>query len=415
MSNRGIEHSHRELEKLKIHRTPATRSLSTAARHRRRLIFLVLLLIGIAALYVIFTGVLNGGVEVEVGTVSVAYPAQQYTLFNATGYVVPQRKADIASKATGRLEVLMVEEGSHVEKGDIIARLENQDVLASMAQAKANVAVARANLMQAKAELKNATVALKRIAKLANKKFIDQAAYDAAQARHNKAVAAVQMAKANILAAEAVYEGAKVAVGYTIIRAPFDGVILEKHADLGDVVAPFSSTMESKGAVVSMADMSTLQVEADVSESNLTQVYVGQPCVIQLDALPGERFRGRVHMIVPTVDRAKATVLVKVRFLDKDSQILPNMSARVAFLEKELSPEERQPHLSVPASALITQNGQAYVYHITAKTAHKIPVRVEQRLGERVMIESPLNTGDKVAINPPDELKDGASVVLPEA
>ncbi len=415
MANRGIEHSRRELEKLKIHRTPTTKLRPTAALYRKRLIFLVALLTGIAAMYVIFTQVFNAGVKVETGTVSTAYPGQQYTLFNATGYVVPQRRADIASKATGRLETLMVEEGSYVNQGDIIAHIENKDVLASRAQAKANVAVAHAKLMQANAELENATITLERMATLASKKYVNQADYDTAEARHDKAVAAVAIAKANILAAEAAYRKANVAVEYTFIRAPFNGVILEKHADLGDVVAPFSSTMESKGAVVTMADMHTLQVEADVSESNLMQVHVGQPCEIQLDALPGERFRGQVHMIVPTVDRTKATVLVKVRFLDKDSRILPDMSARVAFLEKELSPEERQPHTAVPTSALVMQDGQAHVFHISAKTAHKIPVKVGQRLGERVIIESPLNAGDKVVINPPGELRDATPVVLSSA
>lgn len=375
----------------------------------------MVLLVGIAIAYLAFTGALKAGVAVEVDTVSIAYPAQKYTLFNATGYVVPQTKADVASKATGRLEALLVEEGSHVKEGEIIARLENQDVLASREQARANVAVARAGLLEAQAELKNATIALERAATLVGKKFITRAAYDTAQARHDKAAAAVQMAKASILAAEAAYEAAKVAVKYTFIRAPFDGVILEKHADLGDVVAPFSSTTQSKGAVVSMADMDTLQVEADVSESNLMQVHVGQPCQIQLDALPGERFRGQVHMIVPTVDRTKATVLVKVRFLEKDNRILPDMSARVAFLEKELSPEERQPHTAVPASALVMKGDQAYVFQVNNKTAHEIPVKAGLRLGERVIIESSLSEDDKVVINPPGELRDDASVVLPGA
>ncbi|ADJ27823.1 efflux RND transporter periplasmic adaptor subunit [Nitrosococcus watsonii] len=400
------------LDKLKIHRTPQKKSSpATKVRHKGWLLFIALLA-GIAVIYLAFPGVFNSRTEVAIGTVSLSYPAQEYTLFNATGYVVPQTKADIASKATGRLEVLEVEEGNHVKKGDIIARLENQDVLASKEQAQANVAVARAGLLEAQAELKDATLALKRAKALVDKKFINRETYDTAVARHDKASAAVQSAKANILAAQARYQEAKVAVEYTLIRAPFDGVILEKYADLGDVVAPFSSTIESKGAVASMADMRTLQVEADVSESNLMQVKVNQPCEIQLDALPGERFRGRVHMIVPTVDRTKATILVKVSFVDLDDRILPDMSARVAFLSKPLSPREQKPYIVVPSSAIIREEGQAYAFRVNDnEIAHKIPVTLEKQLDKkRVIVAQGLQQGDKVVLNPSADLPEGAQV-----
>ncbi|ADE14365.1 efflux transporter, RND family, MFP subunit [Nitrosococcus halophilus Nc 4] len=401
-----------ELEKLRIQRVPKTKSRLVSKSRRKKLALPIGLLFGIVLIYLFFTGTFSSSVEVTVGTVAVSYPAREYTLFNATGYVVPQTKADIASKATGRLEALEVEEGSHVKKGDIVARLENQDVLAGKERAKANVAVAHAQLAEAKAELKDATVALARAQNLVKKKFIPQETYDTAVARHDKAIAAVQSAEANILAAEASYEEAKVTVEYTLIRAPFDGVILKKHADLGDVVAPFSSTTQSKGAVVSMADMNTLQVEADVSESNLTQVRAGQPCEIQLDALPGERFRGRVHMIVPTVDRTKATVLVKVRFVELDERILPDMSSRVSFLSKELSPQEQKPHTVVQASALVMKGNQPHVFRVNDNTAHKIPVTLGKRLDELVIVQRGLNQGDKVVLNPPDKLREGTPVEL---
>jgi tetratricopeptide (TPR) repeat protein len=148
--------------------------------------------------------------------------------------------------------------------------------------------------------------------------------------------AALSGYKASIAAAEANLRVARVAVEQTLIRAPFDGVVLTKNANVGDVITPFSSALGSQAAVVTMADMSTLEVEADVSEANLAKVKVGQPCEIQLDALPDQRFRGIVQRTVPTVDRAKATVMVKVRFVEPDARILPEMSAKVAFLEKEL-------------------------------------------------------------------------------
>ena len=126
------------------------------------------------------------------------------------------------------------------------------------------------------------------------------------------------------------------ALDYTLIRAPFDGVILTKNADVGEVVAPFGSSINAKAAVVTMADLDSLIVEADVSEINLEKVKKGQPCEIQLDSLPGMRFAGQVHMIVPTADRSKATVLTKVKFLEKDERVLPEMSAKVAFLTRQI-------------------------------------------------------------------------------
>jgi RND family efflux transporter MFP subunit len=179
-------------------------------------------------------------------------------------------------------------------------------------------------------------------------------------------------------------------VEYTFIRAPFNGVILKKHADLGDVVAPFSSTIQSKGAVVSMADMNTLQVEADISESNLMRVKVNQPCEIQLDAFPEERFRGRVHMIVPTVDRTKATILVKIGFIDRDERILPDMSARVAFLSKELSPQEQKSHTVVPTSAVVMNGDQTYVFRINDDTVHKIPVVIGEQWDDLIIVQKGL-------------------------
>jgi HlyD family secretion protein len=274
----------------------------------------------VLVVYLAARTLLDPRMSVAVGTAVVAYPAQVYTLFNATGYVVPQRKADVASKATGRLEALEVKEGSRVMKGQVIARLDNGDLLAAADRALANVALARAEVVEARATLTEARLALTRSTTLAD------------VARFEKGAAGVERAQAVVAAAEAARLEAQVAVEYTLIRAPFDGVILSKYADMGDMVAPFATTSQSKGAVVSLADMGSLEVEADVSESNLAKTGIGQPCEVELDALPGARLRGAVASIVPRVDRSKATVLVKIRFIDLDPRILPDMSAKVAFL-----------------------------------------------------------------------------------
>ncbi|CAN5677818.1 hypothetical protein BH18PSE1_BH18PSE1_10250 [soil metagenome] len=203
---------------------------------------------------------LDGAVNVKVATVSSTFPAQAHTLFNATGYVVPQRKADVASNATGRLESLHVEEGSRVKAGQVLARLENRDLLASRNRAAANVDVARAHVNEAAAALDESRLMFERTAKLVRKHFATQEDYDAAQARLKKAQAALASAQAAVVAAESALQETEVAVEYTSIRAPFDGVILRKYADMG-----------------------SLQVEADVAESNFPSVRAGQPCEVQVD------------------------------------------------------------------------------------------------------------------------------------
>ncbi|MEO8163853.1 MAG: biotin/lipoyl-binding protein, partial [Betaproteobacteria bacterium] len=180
-------------------------------------------------------------VEVETFTVTMAYPSQSFTVLNATGYVVAQRKAAVASKATGRLVWLGVQEGSRVKQGDVIARLEDSDVKAAREQAAANVQVARANLTQAQAELQDAESALERSRGLLAEGFVSQAAHDVAAARYAKARAQISSQQAAIVAAQANLRGAQVSVEQTLIRAPFDGVVLTKAANVGDIVTPFSS------------------------------------------------------------------------------------------------------------------------------------------------------------------------------
>lgn len=353
--------------------------------------------------------------KLAVAKVAQIYPSQALALLNATGYVVPQTKADVASKATGRLEKLEVREGMMVKKDQVLARIENQDLVASMNQARANVDVARTNLARAEAEQREAALNLNRARMLLPKKFISQGAYDGYVARHDTSVALVNNAKAAIVAAQAAYRAAQMAVDYTLIRAPFDGIILSKHANIGDVLAPLSPATQSKGAVVSMADMSTLQVEADVSESSLLQVHVGQPCEIQLDALPDVRLRGAVNRIVPTVDRAKATVMVKVDFLDKDSRILPDMSAKVAFLSRELGAEERKPVNAVPPAAIVEREGHPAAFLVQGERVKLIAVETAGRIGELTVVKRGLESGDRVVLHPPERLADGAEIRPEEA
>ena len=308
----------------------------------------------------------NRAVEVQSVSVTTAYPSQAVTVLNATGYVVAQRKAAVASKATGRLVWLGVQEGSRVRQGEVVARLEAGDVQAGAEQATANIRQVRANLLQGEAELADAEANLTRTRERVEKKFQSPSVLDQAEAGSKKARAGIASLQAAIAVAQAAARGAQVAVEQTLIRAPFDGVVLTKNANVGDVITPFSNAADSKGAVITMADMRTLEVEADVGEVNLTKIRVGQPCEIVLDAFSGQRYQGTVARIVPTVDRSKASVLVKIRFKQLEERVLPDMSAKVAFLEREMPDHQRAPVLVVHPQAVAERDGKKIVFVIDA-------------------------------------------------
>jgi HlyD family secretion protein len=394
-----------DLSKLKIDRDLAP----VRGRKRRRWVW-------IAA--VIVVALAGGGwfaLQPRVTTVSTtpivtAFPSQQFVVLNATGYVVAQRKAAISSKATGRLEWLGVAEGSRVKAGDVIARIDARDVVAQSESAEAAVAAARAVLVQAQAEETDAVAQLKRNQDLLSKGFVSAATVDTAKARADRAIAAVASARANINAASANARNARVAVDYTIIRAPFDGVILSKSANVGDLVTPFSNAADSKGAVVSMADMSTLEVEADVSESSLAKVKVGQPAEIVLDALPDTRFRGRISRMVPTIDRAKATVMTKVKFDEIDPRILPEMSAKVSFLSQDVTPEQQKPLVAVKSDAIVEREGRTVVFVVRENKAVAVPVTAGMKIGDLTAIDGAVKSGEKAVASPSPSLANDALV-----
>jgi HlyD family secretion protein len=398
-----------DLSKLRIDRKPAATSTKRKRWMRPAIYALIVGAIALGALWSYQKS--QSVIAVEATNVVSAYPSQGFTALNATGYVVAQRKAAVASKATGRLEWLGVAEGSRVKANEVIARLESNDVHASQDQAAAGVNVARANLEQGMAELREATAALKRSRELVEKKYISASAHDTAVARAAKAKASIASLKAAIVAAQANLNVAKVGVDQTVIRAPFDGVVLTKSANIGDIVTPFSSAVDSKGAVVTMADMSTLEVEADVAESSLAKIRVGMPCEIQLDAIPDERFVGSIDRTVPTVDRAKATLLVKVRFKELDPRILPDMSAKVAFLEKELSADEKKPVTAVNPSAIVTRDGQSVVFVIKDDKVEQQVVQRGAALGDLVAMTG-LAAQTRVVLKPTDAMKNGSQIKL---
>jgi RND family efflux transporter MFP subunit len=336
--------------------------------------------------------------EVEMTGATLSSPAQANAVLTASGYVVAQIKADVASKGTGRLEFLGVEEGDKVRKGTIIARLEDADMIAALRQAQASLGVAQA-------DREDARLTLERVKRLQATGMAPQADLDAATARFARVEATIRMAEAAVSAAE-------VAVENTRIRAPFDGTVLTKNADVGEVVAPFASAASSRGAVVTMADMSSLQVEADVSESNIIRVKAGQPCEIVLDAYPDKHYPGVVHKIVPTADRAKATVLTKIAFTSRDERVLPEMSAKVMFLSEEPKVKENAniPVLTVPLSSVVERNGKRVVLTVADQAVVETPVVLGEPMGDRIVIREGLTAGDRIIARPDPSLLAGVRV-----
>ncbi len=399
-----------DLNRLKIDKA----AVATRRPWQKKPLFWVVAVVVVIVIILAARGVLTPRVEVEVATVSQVYPSQAFTMLNASGYVVAQRKAAVASKTTGQLEWLGVEEGSRVKQGQVIARLENRDTTANRNQAAANLDNARAVLEQAKAELDDATLNFNRQKELINQGVVAKADYDAAEARYKRARAGVKGAEANISSLSAAVRGTEAQLDYTLLRAPFDAVVLTKNADVGDIVTPIGAAENAKAAVVTIADMASLQVEADVAEANLAKIKVGQPCEITLDALPDQRFPGLLQTVVPTADRSKATVMVKVKFLDLDRRVLPEMSAKVAFLERQVEKEEQRPITAINPQAIRRENGAAFVFLAKGERVVKTRITTGQQVGDLVQVTSGVKSGDKIVVKPLDKLKDGSPIKLAE-
>jgi RND family efflux transporter MFP subunit len=396
--------------KLTIPRTAKNKNV----KHRFKSSFVSFLLVGtgIFILFIISWMYLSSGYEVRVSIVSQVYPAQLLSKFNASGYVVAQRKADVGAKITGQLVAIMVKEGSVVKEGQVIARLENADTQAMVEQSKANLSLSKAKVEQIRAELDTASLDFDRKKDLVQSGAVSKSDFDAAQSRYLISKASFDAALADVKSNDAALTSALVALSYSEIRSPFDAVVLTKNADVGDIITPLGAAASSKAAVVSIADMSSLQVEADVSEANLSMVHADQPCDISLDALPGLRLNGVVDTIVPTLDRSKATVLVKVRFLEPDQRVLPEMSAKVGFFSQPLSPEDQLSRIMVSKTALMHSDKGTFVFLAKEDKAQKQDIRIGRTIVDMVEVLGGLNQGDTVVVTPPKGLKDGSKITI---
>jgi RND family efflux transporter MFP subunit len=285
-----------------------------------------------------------GAVAVEKTTAALVTQGQALTLLTVSGYVEAETRADLSPKITSRITGLNVTEGSRVRKGDVIARLDHTDLDAQLADAQA--------------AWKNAESDLRRKQALERQGLATKADLDAATAGESTTRARVNYVRALL--------------DYTVLRAPFDGVVVAKRAHVGEAVSPFGSPGQGSsngGAIVTLVDFSTLYVGADVNESNLSRLAPSQPAEIVLDAYPDHTYHGALKQIIPSADRQKGTVKVKVAFQDPDEKILPDLSARVNFTSEATAGKPAKPTVQVPKSALVLKDGKPGVFLIQEERA----------------------------------------------
>jgi len=349
--------------------------------------------------------------EVKTGEILLVSPAQAQVQLTATGYVVALVYAKVASKVPGRIAEIFVEEGQTIEKGAKVARLEDVDFKSALATSRAHAAAARAHIAVARANLAELRVQIERETPLVEKGVTARATLDDLKTRSDSAVAAVRAAEAEAAASEAETRALEVQLGSYEIITPISGTVVDKLVKVGEGVSPGFGTP----GVIEVIDMTSLVVEVDVPEARLAQVAVDGPCEIVLDAFPAKRFRGSVKELGRRVNRSKATVPVKIRFVDPPSgkeQVLPEMAARVSFLTSSLDVAtlDVPPRLIVPANAVTQRNGADVIFVVDEGAVRQTAVKLGPAAPEGRELETKLPPATKVVLDPPASLTDGEQV-----
>jgi RND family efflux transporter MFP subunit len=379
---------------------------------------------GAVAFYRVRVAPVLAAVTVETVKPSVATPQQVSAgtpLLTASGYVVARRKAVVSSKIQGKLSWLKGEEGTRVQENEVIARLEDPDYRATVERSRAAIENAQAAVVRAKADESEARRQFRIADRLATENVGSRDARDAAQSRVNLAEASLSQAEAALSQSKADLTFSQAQLENTYIRAPFTGVIVKKMAEVGESVAPIPPGVNistSSGAIVALADLDTLEVEVDVAESNVAQLGAAQPAQVSVEAIPDKSFRAVLRQIIPTADRTKATVTVKVTILDRDRNLKPEMSARVTFLEpnkdsgKPAAGAMASPEVTVPTTAIATRGGKSVVFEVKDGKVLAREVRTAGEYRGQTMIKQGLDGSEVLVQNPPDGLKDGDLVRL---
>jgi RND family efflux transporter MFP subunit len=335
------------------------------------------------------------------------------SVLTASGYIVARRKAGVGPKVAGLLEWLGPEEGDKVREGEVIGRLQNRDVVANLEVSRSSLEEARANLVEAQANLAQYRKEFDRARALLAEGVISGADYDVAESRLAAQEARVRSQRAAVTTAEAVVRSSAVAVEDTSIRAPFTGTVLTKDAEEGETVAPAAAGRpSSRGSIVTMADLATLEAEVDVNESYIARLRQGQPARIVADSFPDRVYRGEIRQVIPTADRQKATVQVKVGIMEPGDLLRPDMGAKVTFLESaEAAAAPAHPLPRVTVRAIATgADGIRRVFVVEGETVRTVRVEVAGEADGMAEIRSGLAGGESVVTDPPAGLAEGRKV-----
>lgn len=392
----------------------------------------VLALVLVAAVAVVAWRALAGpgAPDVAVVQASVRAPVANggAPMLTVSGYVVARRKAVVSAKIQGRLSELRVEEGSRVREGEVIARLESADYEAALGRARARVESIRAQMQSADARVERALADLaenerqeRQAARLVDERVVATDTLEVARSRVAIARAAVSQARAEraqmdaeLIQSQADVRFAEAQLQNTVIRAPFDGTVVRKMAEVGESVAPIPPGVNistSSGAVVALADLQTLEAEVDVAEANVARLRDEQPAEVVVEAFPDRRYRAVLRQVIPTADRTQATVMVKVTILDRDELLKPEMSARVTFLEHIAEGKtDATPVVLAPQSAIVTRGGQTSVFVVEGEMVRARRVEVGSAQQGQAVIKSGLAGRETLVDRPDATLADGMRV-----
>lgn len=353
-------------------------------------------------------------VEVRTATaVSPSSNSEAGAVLQATGYITARRQATVSAQITGTLVDVLIEEGDRVKKGQVLARLEDNALRAGLDSARASAAAARASVAQSQAQLEQSLRDADRQEALVGRGLVSKQLAEQTRTQANTTRAQLNTARRQADAADAQVGVAQVNLDYTVIRAPFDGVITDKAAQVGEIVSPLSAgggfTRTGVGTIV---DMDSLEIDVDVNEAYIGRVQPDMPAEAILDAYPDWRIPAHVIAIVPAADRGKATVKVRVAMENKDARIVPDMGVRVSFLERRAPTEASLPKgVLVPAAAIVRRDNREVVYTVAdEKAARHDVVAAKQASGDLRLVTDGLDAGDTVIVSPPDNLADGAAV-----
>jgi RND family efflux transporter MFP subunit len=344
---------------------------------------------------------------------------QGETLLNASGYVTPRRRATVAAKITGRVTGVFFDEGMYVNKGQLLATLDESDAKRALNAALANVASAKAAIPDLQVQLQYAEIELHRAQELHKEKVQSEEFLDTARTNVKSLQAKIELAKEQVDAAQAMVGEAQQGVDNCVISAPFTGVIVSKDAQVGEMVSPISAGGGfTRTGIATIVDMNSNEIEVDVNEAYIARVKPGQRVVATLDAYPDWQIPSHVRTIIPTADRQKATVKVRISFDKLDPRILPDMGVKVAFLNEEESKKAKKnsdapvAKAIIPQSAVRSDGNSSYVFAIRDGKLERRAVSLGTQIGSDVEVIAGVSSGDQLVVNGPQGLKDGEKVQI---